>query len=150
MNLEEAFRLTIDIVPPVEIGDTPLGRRSLIGASGGTIVGERLNGTLNPGGGDWMLSTADGYSRPDVRHTLTTHDGAVVYFHGGGLIEMNEATLAAIGGQRPSDFGDAYIRLSLTLESGDSRYAWVNESLFVAEGRLLAGPRIEYVVHRLA
>lgn len=149
MKLEEAFRMTVEVTAPITVGDTPAGLRQVIGSSGGVVTGTRIAGRLNPGGGDWLLLTADGYAHPDVRHTVHTDDGADLYVHGAGLIEMNEATRGAIGGGAPSDFDDAYIRVGLVIESGDPRYSWVNQALFVAEGRIQAGPSIEYIVHQV-
>ncbi|WFE48800.1 DUF3237 domain-containing protein [Micromonospora sp. WMMD1155] len=149
MKLEEIFRMTVAVTPPIVIGHTPLGLRQVIGSSGGTVVGARISGRLNSGGGDWLLVTGDGYARPDVRHTVHTDDGADLYLHGTGLIEMNDATRAAISGGAPTDFDDAYLRLGLAIESGDPRYSWVNRALFLAEGRIQEGPTIEYVVHQV-
>ncbi|WP_250008272.1 DUF3237 domain-containing protein [Actinoplanes sp. M2I2] len=149
MRLEEAFRLTIAVTPPIVVGDTPLGHRQVIGSSGGTVRGARVSGRLNPGGGDWLLVTGDGFAHPDVRHTVRTDDGAELYLYGKGLIEMNEATRGAIGGGAPTGFDDAYLRVALTVESGDPRYSWVNRALFLAEGRIQPGPAIEYVVHQV-
>lgn len=149
MKLEEVFRMTVAVTPPVVIGETPLGLRQVIGSSGGVVTGARISGRLNPGGGDWLLVTPDGYAHPDVRHTVHTDDGAELYVHGTGLIEMNAATLGAIGGGAPTGFDDAYIRVGLTIETGDPRYRWVNQALFLAEGRLQPGPAIEYVVSQV-
>ena len=41
------------------------------------------------------------------------------------------------------------MRLSITFDSGDARYQWLNKSLFVAAGRLLGTGRIEYAVYRV-
>jgi hypothetical protein len=73
----------------------------------------------------------------------------VLHLFGTGLIEMNDATRAAVGDVRPSGFDDAYLRVALGVETGDPRYARVNHALFVAEGRIRSGPRIEYVVHQV-
>ena len=55
--------------------------------TGGEVTGERLNGTVRPGGADWLLAAPDGYGRLDVRGTFTTDDGAHIYFQYFGLIE---------------------------------------------------------------
>jgi hypothetical protein len=41
------------------------------------------------------------------------------------------------------------MRLAITFETGDERYEWLNEGLFVARGRLLGTGRIEYAVYRV-
>lgn len=35
------------------------------------------------------------------------------------------------------------------METGDARYAWVNTSLFVGEGRVIEGLGVEYRVARV-
>ena len=42
-----------------------------------------------------------------------------------------------------------YFRTSPRMETGDARYAWVNTSLFVGEGRVIEGLGVEYRVARV-
>ena len=62
------------------------------------------------------------------------------------MIEYNDAAHAANAGERSSDYADHYFRTAPRLETGDERYAWVNRTLFVGEGRLHPGPVVEYRV----
>ncbi len=39
--------------PPLELGITPRGRRRIVNVTGGTARGEKLNGTILPGGEDF-------------------------------------------------------------------------------------------------
>jgi hypothetical protein len=39
--------------------------------------------------------------------------------------------------------------LAPRLETGDERYAWVNQTVFIADGRVHPGPTVEYRVHRV-
>lgn len=41
------------------------------------------------------------------------------------------------------------MRLSMRFDTGDDRYRWLNESLFVARGRLEGTGSIEYAVFRI-
>jgi hypothetical protein len=149
MTLQAAFVLRIAVAPPVLIGDTATGRRLLIAATGGELHGMDIHGSVTPGGGDWLLIPSDGWARPDIRHTVTTDDGAVLYLQGSGLIEMNSATQAAIAGDTPTDFADAYLRVQFTIDTGDPRYAWLTHSLFLAHGRIHTGPAIEYRIFQV-
>jgi len=42
------------------------------------------------------------------------------------------------------------VRLTPRIETGDPRYAWLNHTIFVGEGRLQPGRVIEYKVYRVA
>ena len=50
----------------------------------------------------------------------------------------------------PRRAGDQYFRTTPRFETGDTRYAWLNQSVSVAEGRLLPGFGVEYRVYCVA
>ena len=53
------------------------------------------------------------------------------------------------GGTTGTDFGDHYFVTTPRLESGDPRYSWVNQSIFVGQGRIQPGPVVEFQVFRV-
>ncbi|HYB91588.1 MAG TPA: DUF3237 domain-containing protein [Candidatus Binataceae bacterium] len=148
MNLEHEFSYVADLKEPLQIGPGPFGNRNFYEVTGGTVEGKRLKGKLLTGGGDWLLVGPDGFGRLDVRAQILTDDGAVIYVYYTGIVQMNEKVAQATAAGRSTDYGDQYFRTAPRLESGDPRYAWVNQSIFVAEGRV--GPhRVEYKVYRV-
>jgi hypothetical protein len=115
---------------------------------GGSAEGPRLKGRLLPSGADWLLVDSDGIGHLDVRGTLETDDGAHIYVHYHGILEINEKVLAALEKGEETDFGDTYFMTSPRFETGDPRYKWLNRIVAVAEGRVL--PRaVEYKVYQL-
>jgi hypothetical protein len=52
-------------------------------------------------------------------------------------------------GTEGTDFGDQYFYISPRFETGDERYAWLNQSVFVGQGRVYPGFGVEYNVQRL-
>jgi hypothetical protein len=149
MELAYEFIFTAALAPAVPVGPGPFGTRRIREVMGGEVRGERIRGTVGKGGADWVLLGPDGWGRLDVRLTIHTHDGAHIYVQYFGVIEYNEAAHAANAGERSSDYGDHYFRTAPRLETGDERYAWVNHTLFVGEGRLHPGPIVEYRVSRV-
>ena len=142
------FSYQAQIKPPLDVGPGPFGHRMIFEVTGGTVEGERLSGTMLSGGGEWFLAGADGFGRIDVRAQVTTHDGAHIYFQYFGILELNEAVMNAIGGGE-TDFEDQYFRTNPRLETGDPRYAWVNQAVFVGKGHVLPGLLVEYDVYRV-
>jgi hypothetical protein len=63
---------------------------------------------------------------------------------------MNAGFMAAFGSGTATRFEDQYFRTTPRMETGDPRYAWVNHSLFVGEGRAIEGLGVEYRVSRVA
>ena len=79
MRLEPLMILHADLKEPAAIGAGPFGVRQIYDVTGGTFEGDRLRGKLLPSGGDWLLVDAGGVGRLDVRATLETDDGALIY-----------------------------------------------------------------------
>ena len=65
-----------------------------------------------------------------------------------GLVELNDKVQAGLAGT-PSRYEDHYFRVAARMETGDPRHSWVNQTLFVARGRLLPGA-VEYTVYRVS
>ena len=149
MELVPEFTFTAELAEAVPVGPGPYGTRRIREVMGGEVRGARIRGRVGTGGGDWVLVGPDGWGRLDVRLTIHTHDDAHIYVQYVGVIEYTEAALAANAGLRSSDYDAHYFRTAPRLETGDSRYAWVNRTLFVADGRLHPGPVVEYRVHRV-
>ena len=115
----------------------------------GKASGSRISGSVLGGGGDWILVGPDGWGRLDVRAQLALDDGAVVLTSYFGVLELNSKVMEAMGTLEGTDFGDQYFRITPRFETGDERYAWLNQSVFVAEGRMYPGSGVEYRVYRV-
>jgi len=133
---------------PLDVGAGPYGGRLVANVTGGWVKGERINGTLVGAGADWILLGADGWGRLDVRAQIRTDDGAVIYAQYGGLLELNEVVMGAMAPGGSTGFDDQYFRTTPRLETGDERYAWVNSTLFVGEGRMHENG-VEYRIFRV-
>jgi hypothetical protein len=149
MNLVHEFSFTASLKPPLPIGTGPIGTRMVYEVTGGKLSGDRLRGTLL-GGGEWALIGPDGFLRIDVRLQIETHDGAHLYIQYTGLLELNEAVQGALASGAGTDFGEQYFFTNPRIETGDARYAWVNTTFFIGEGRILPGLAVEYRVWRPA
>lgn len=149
MDLVREFSFTATLRPPLPVGAGPIGTRMVYEVTGGEIAGERLRGRLLAGG-EWALIGPDGYLRVDVRLQAETHDGAHLYIRYTGLLELNDAVRDALARGAGTDFGDQYFFTNPRIETGDERYAWVNTTFFVGEGRVLPALGVEYRVWRPA
>ena len=149
MELIQECSFTATLKQPLAIGAGPIGTRVYYEISGGEMTGERLRGKL-VGGGEWALIGPDGFLRVDVRAQIETHDGAFLYVQYVGLLELNETVMTAIATESGTDFGDQAFYTNPRFETGDPRYAWVNTTFFVGEGRAIPGLGVEYRVWRPA
>ena len=151
MNLEYSFGYLATLKqPPVAIGAGPYGMRMFFEIEGGRVEGPDIKGRLLGGGGDWILVGADGFGRLDVRGQLMTDDGAAIYVQYFGILEMNDAVMRNLADpSKATEYVDQCFRTTPRLETGDSRYAWVNRTVFVAEGRMPSVRGVEYRVYRV-
>ena len=149
MHLVHEFTFSARLEPPLPVGSGPIGTRMYYEVTGGEIIGDRLRGTVL-GGGEWALIGPDGFIRVDVRLQAQTHDGAYLYMQYGGLLELNDAVRGALASGAGTGYGEQYFFTNPHLETGDERYAWVNTTFFVGEGRILPGLGVEYRVWRVA
>jgi hypothetical protein len=149
LELVHEFSYWVALAPPADIGPGPLGHRAYFQVLDGAATGERFNAVAFGGGGDWILVGPDGYGRIDVRLQFQTDDEARVYVQYFGLLQLNEAVTHAQATNGDTAYEDQYFRTALRLETGDPRYAWMNQSVFVARGHVLEGSKVEYEVFRL-
>lgn len=126
--------LEVGFAAMLTIGKTPGGLRRIAPVNGGTFTGDRLVGRVLPGGADWVINRADGAMIVDVRLTLQTDDGALVYLTYQGrflaapdvMARFNKGALLA-----PADYSLAIVA---RFECGDERYAWLNNVVAVGTG----------------
>ena len=122
LPVEHLFRLALTLGGRNVIPGGPAGTRVIVLVSGGTFEGPRLRGTVvTNSGADWVLQRADGSFKLDVRLTLVTDDGAVIYMAYNGVGMVVE--------------GKNVIRSAPLFETGDERYAWLNRVQAVGIGR---------------
>ena len=111
-----------------------VGRRRIIPIVGGRMEGPRLNGRILNIGADWQTVFASGLAELDTRYALETHDGALIEIINYGFRHGPEDVLQAVARGEDVDPGTYYMRTHARLETGDRRYDWVNNTLFVGTG----------------
>jgi hypothetical protein len=104
----------------------------VIPIEGGTVTGERLRGTILPGGADWQLVTQDGTALIDTRYMMRTDDGALVVITTQGFRHGPAEVLARVAAGDRVDPSEYYFRVAVKLETAAPTYAWINHTVFVA------------------
>lgn len=132
--LEHFCDLTVELSDIVELGRGRSGQRRIIPIIGGTVRGDRINGTILPVGADWQTVLDDGAAHLDTRYAFRTDDDAVVEIINVGYRHGPSDVIAAVGRGEDVNPQDYYMRTHARLETGDERYAWVNTMLFVGTG----------------
>lgn len=150
MDLVDAFIYRVKTTGPLKTTQgSPAGERNYWIVSEAELEGPKIKARLAAPGSDWMWVSDDGFWRPNVRAPFSTDDGETILMHYTGLVQQTETFKKAAEANQPTQFGDQYMRLMMSFDAGAERYRWLNQSLFVAKGRLLGTGQIEYAVSRI-
>jgi Protein of unknown function (DUF3237) len=134
-RLKRVFRLEARLGEPLDLGDTPRGHRRIVPAIGGTFAGPELNGKLLPGASaDWQVVLPDGTALGDIRHTLQTDDGALLYVQSRGVRHGSAEVLERLGRGDDVDPSEYTFRTGTQIETASPRLDWLNKGVFVSVG----------------
>jgi hypothetical protein len=97
-RLMQVYRLEATLSTPMDLGDVTQGRRRIVALTGGTFTGPEIKGTLLPGASaDWQIALADGTALGDIRYTLQTDDGDLLYVQSSSTRYGDLEVLARLG-----------------------------------------------------
>lgn len=128
---------------------SPSGEREYWEMTEGLLTGEGIHARIAMPGGDWMQVGTDGYARPDVRVQLLTEDEEVILLHYTGLVQTTEKFKNAADHNSGTDWTDQYMRMAMRFDTGVEKYSWLNQHIFIAEGRLIGTNEIEYLIYQV-
>ena len=117
IRLKPLCRLDAELALPVVLPNTPAGTRLIIEVLSLRLAGEHLCATMKGRtAADWLILSPDGRTGTlDVRCTLETDDGALIFMHYGGRMRRATAT-----------DGAHLIHVAPRFDTGDKRYDWLN------------------------
>jgi len=133
-ELASEFLCFVDanLAPGQPVGKTPHGTRNIVYVKDGTVTGPKIRGTILQGGGDWLLVRPDGIAEVDVRATIELDNGALVYTHYRGVINMQTG----------------YFRTTPRFETASEEYNWLNNIVTVGVGESKPGG-VRYAIHQI-
>ena len=140
-RLTAVYRLEATLGEPLDLGETSQGRRRIVPLIDGTFSGPVLNGTLLPGASaDWQIVLPDGTALGDVRYTLQTDEGDLLYVRSRGIRHGSSEVLARLGRGEDVDPSEYTFRTWTQIETAAPALAWMNQGVFIGvAGRQPAG-----------
>jgi len=128
--------MVVELADPVVLPVTPAGTRVIVEVNDFRVEGERLRGTMKGrAAADWLTIGAEGTATVDVRATMETEDGCVVFVSYLGRGDFSQGL-------------GAPLYTTPRFEAGDDRYGWLNKVQAVAKGTM-AGTTLTYEVYEL-
>jgi Protein of unknown function (DUF3237) len=134
-SLTRVYRLEATVGEPLDLGDLAQGRRRIVPLTGGTFAGPELNGKLLPGSSaDWQVVLPDGTALGDVRYTLQTDGGDLLYVQARGVRHGSPEVLARLARSDDVDASEYTFRTSTQIETAAPELDWLNKGVFISVG----------------
>ena len=139
LKLDHVFSYSATIAEPELIGVVPDGFRINFYVTGGDVLapdGKTKLGKVKPVGGDWLIVRPDNKGKLDVRATVETNDGSLLYVTYSGFVDLGNGGYDNLvkKGQLPAR---APIRTAPQVCTSSSSCAWVSGCQFVSVGEAL-------------
>jgi len=140
-RLTQVYRLEATLAPPLELGETSQGHRRIVPLTGGTFSGPQMSGKLLSGASaDWQTILPDGTALGDIRYTLQTDRGDLLYVQSRSIRHGSPEVLARLGRGEDVDPGEYTFRTSTRIETAAPDLDWLNKGIFISvAGRQASG-----------
>jgi hypothetical protein len=140
-RLTRVYRLEATLAQPLDLGETAQGHRRIVPLTGGTFTGPELNGKLLPGASaDWQIVLPDGTALGDIRYTLETDRGDLLYVQSRGVRHGPAEVLSRLGRGEDVDASEYTFRTSTQIETASPHLDWLNKGVFISvAGRQATG-----------
>jgi hypothetical protein len=134
-KLRLVYRLDAGVDAPIDLGDTPQGHRRIIALTGGRAEGPGFHAELvGTGGADWQIVRPSGSSIADIRYTLETDRGELLYVQSQGVRHGAPDVLARLAAGEDVDPSEYTFRATVSIETSAPELAWLNDGVFIAVG----------------
>lgn len=141
-RLTAVYRLEATLGEPLELGHTAQGHRRIVPLTGGTFAGPLIgHGTLVPGASaDWQTILPDGTALGDIRYTLLTDAGALLYVQSRGVRHGSPEVLERLARGEDVDPSEYTFRTATQIQASELALDWMNDSVFIGvAGRETSG-----------
>lgn len=136
LNFEHVTSYRATLSEPEVIGEVAEGLRLNVYVTGGEVLGPRIKGKIRPVGADWLTIRTDGIGVLDVRATVETHDGALIYTYYSGIADLGpDGYRNFVAGAPPPADGIA-LRIRPTYQTSHPDYRWVNRACCIGVGKV--------------
>jgi len=132
-RLTPVYRLEATLGQPLDLGEVTQGHRRIVPLTGGTFSGPDITGTLLPGASaDWQIVLPDGTALGDVRYTLKTDRGDLLYVQSRGVRHGSPEVLTRLARGEDVDASEYTFRTSTQIETAAPALDWLNKGIFIS------------------
>jgi hypothetical protein len=134
-RLRQIYRLEASLAQPLDFGAATRGHRRIVPLAGGRFTGPELNGELLPGGSaDWQIVLDDGTALGDIRYTLQTDSGALLYVQSRSVRHGTAEVLGRLARGEAVEASEYTFRTATQIETAAPGLEWLNKGVFIGVG----------------
>ena len=134
-RMTPVYRLEAALGEPLDLGEFGQDRRRIVPLTGGTFAGPQISGTLVPGASaDWQTILPDGTALGDIRYTLRTDGGKLLYVRSHSVRHGPAEVLARLGRGEDVDPSEYTFRAATSIQTGVPELNWLNKGVFMSVG----------------
>jgi Protein of unknown function (DUF3237) len=115
------------------IGPVTEGIRINFHVVSGEVTGPKFQGKFHPVGGDWLIFHSNGVATLDIRVTIETTDGALIYNAVTAVLDAGEGGYEQFVRQKPPR---GALRGASRHSSSHPNYLWLNRLQFAGFGEV--------------
>ena len=142
-----SYEATTDPTPDF-IGPVAQGIRLNAYFNGGTVSGPKVNGKILPVGGDFITVRTDGVGDINVRLSIQTDDGALIYQTNTGVLELGENGYEDFMNMKLQEV--TQVRANIRFQTSHENYLWLNRKQCIGIGQFFAMEgKVKYDVYAL-
>ena len=140
MSLTKVYRLEATIAEPLDFGDVAQGHRRIVPLTGGAFTCPEINGELLPGtSADRQIVPPDGTALGDIRYTLRTDAGDLLYVQSRGVRHGSAEVLVRLAHGEEVAASQYTFRASTQIETASRDFDWFNRGIFISVAGRHAG-----------
>lgn len=137
-ELEFFASVTVEVDPPIDIGQTIDGMRKVVPIRGGKVHGAGWTGRVLDAGADFQLYPSKTTAYLHAVYVLEAEDGSRLFVDNLALRTGAAEDLARLVSGEPVHPDRIYFRFSPRITTAaDNPFAWVNDTVFIGSGRRL-------------
>jgi hypothetical protein len=134
-SLSLIYRLEATLGAPLDLGAVAQGRRRIVPLTGGRFTGPELSGELLAGSSaDWQIILADGTTLGDIRYTLQTDGGDLLYVRSRSVRHGSAEVLARLARREDVQASEYTFRTATQIETAAAELEWLNKGIFISVG----------------